>query len=301
MADSRTTLSLLAQAFPGLTLQDTQQTSDENTSNTLSLFAEAFPGLTLGDTEQATDAVQVTNFPEFADLPSEIRIVIWKEACPKGRTIQIELKGGYVKYSPTPAPVILHVNQESRYEALKVYHALKPDHCRHDKIPSPIYFHPETDAIYFHSKPANRFAFLEGPAQPFFNDEGMRAALSKVQLLKVKKITMSWDVIHFILMFPTYYPKNGIASLQPFRGLKKLLIVIAKIPSYLRPQPQDLSRLDQSVFLRTLFEEFAPMVYDATKNPSLAVLNHSEHQISEFWDESFDRTLSENEEVATAD
>ena len=76
MADSRTTLSLLAQALPGLTLQDTQQTSDENTSNTLSLFAEAFPGLTLGDTEQATDAVQVTNFPEFADLPSEIQYSI---------------------------------------------------------------------------------------------------------------------------------------------------------------------------------------------------------------------------------
>jgi hypothetical protein len=301
MADPLSTLSLLAQAFPGLTLEDTEQTFNENTLNTLSLFAEAFPGFTLEDTEQATDAVQITEFPEFADLPSEIRIVIWKEACPKGRTVQIELKGGYVKYSRTPAPVILHVNQESRYEALKVYHALKPDPCRCGNIPSPIYFHSETDAIYFHSKPGNRFAFLQGPAQPFFNDEGMRAALSKVQFLKVKKVTMSWNVIHFVLTFPTEYPKNGIESLQLFRGLKKLLIVMAKIPSHLRPQPQDLGHVDQSVFLRTLFEEFAPMVYDATKNPSLAILNHSEDQISEFWDESFDRTPIENEEDETAD
>ncbi|KAE9381206.1 hypothetical protein N431DRAFT_424799 [Stipitochalara longipes BDJ] len=76
---------------------------------------------------------QPRSFTLFPDLPVEIRLKIWSFIAPSPRTVSIKYKGlsfnsigkGFLAAagwrSPDPVPIILHICQESRTEALKSY------------------------------------------------------------------------------------------------------------------------------------------------------------------------------------
>ncbi|KAL3425004.1 hypothetical protein PVAG01_04285 [Phlyctema vagabunda] len=71
-----------------------------------------------------------TSFHLFPDLPGEIRLKIWGELLQVSRTVELNCKKGQYPGSKRYAeafstkdavPSLLHVNQEARYEALKIY------------------------------------------------------------------------------------------------------------------------------------------------------------------------------------
>ncbi|KAJ8058876.1 hypothetical protein OCU04_011860 [Sclerotinia nivalis] len=89
-------------------------------------------------------------FPQFRDLPPELRLQIWRYALPNGRTLKVKVDA----YDDTRAslqgnfsaiPTICHVNSESRALALSI--------CRNGLGPnteeSDFYWNPNTDTIYF--------------------------------------------------------------------------------------------------------------------------------------------------------
>jgi hypothetical protein len=91
---------------------------------------------------------QATSFTLFLQLPSELRLKIWKTMLPGPRTVNVQYRMKYEQFdgknisaftgwtSPDPVPVALQICQESREEALKHY-----------QISFRSYFHPSK--IYF--------------------------------------------------------------------------------------------------------------------------------------------------------
>ncbi|ESZ94486.1 hypothetical protein SBOR_5134 [Sclerotinia borealis F-4128] len=89
-------------------------------------------------------------FPQFHNLPPELRLHIWKYALPNGRTLRVKvdayddsrvsLLGNF-----SAIPTIFHVNLEARQLALSI--------CRNglgpDTEESDFYWNPNTDTVYF--------------------------------------------------------------------------------------------------------------------------------------------------------
>ncbi|KAH7382850.1 hypothetical protein BKA64DRAFT_683354 [Cadophora sp. MPI-SDFR-AT-0126] len=76
-------------------------------------------------------APALSSFTLFGRLPAEIRCEIWKFAAPGPRIIPIKFDMNRVQYqSRISTPAILRVSQESRHEALKIYHELLLGPCR---------------------------------------------------------------------------------------------------------------------------------------------------------------------------
>lgn len=98
------------------------------------------------------------SFHLFSRLPGEIRLQIWSLILSTPRTIElncdIEIHSntgrGYAKSftTKTPIPPLLHVNHESRYEALKVYTA----HFNTEHSPNYIYVAFDRDIIKLHEE-----------------------------------------------------------------------------------------------------------------------------------------------------
>ncbi|KAF7888013.1 uncharacterized protein EAF01_011167 [Botrytis porri] len=89
-------------------------------------------------------------FPQFGNLPPELRLHIWKYALPRGRTLKVKIDA----YDDTRAsllgnfsaiPSICHVNSESRFLALSILrNGLGPNTEESD-----FYWNPNIDTIYF--------------------------------------------------------------------------------------------------------------------------------------------------------
>lgn len=92
------------------------------------------------DSTQHIVSPMAPSFSKFNDLPPELRIKIWQAAIPEARTVVVKsplthkedespqpLEEALIESptktwtSNTPIPVLLHVNAESRHEALKHY------------------------------------------------------------------------------------------------------------------------------------------------------------------------------------
>jgi hypothetical protein len=72
-----------------------------------------------GGNEEILDLQKtLKNFTLFSKLPTEIRVKIWTLACRKGRVIRVRMRFEAPKIA---IPVIAHINQESRYEVLRIY------------------------------------------------------------------------------------------------------------------------------------------------------------------------------------
>jgi len=102
---------------------------------------------------------QTTTFTLFPNLPSELRLKIWKHIAPGPRIVELQyatepkrlvesIPGTLHPVSPDwiskyPPPIVLHICQESRMEVLKSYQlALGP----HENL---IYVEFSFDTLYF--------------------------------------------------------------------------------------------------------------------------------------------------------
>lgn len=71
----------------------------------------------------STDA-PLTTFTCFSKLPPELRIKIWRFTFPGQRLVEVRrhvTPMGFKFLTPAPVPVALHINAESRHEAMKVF------------------------------------------------------------------------------------------------------------------------------------------------------------------------------------
>jgi hypothetical protein len=99
-----------------------------------------------------------TNSANFSSLPTELRLKIWKLACPRGRIIEL--------MSCTPSnivvPAIAHINRESRSEALQIYNV----GFRHTRSTvGKMWWSPSADIIYLAngSEPLPFYDIVLGP------------------------------------------------------------------------------------------------------------------------------------------
>lgn len=89
-------------------------------------------------------------FPQFRDLPPELRLNVWRHALPKGRTLKVRVDA----YDDSRAslldkfsavPTICHVNSEARQLALSILrNGLGPNTEESD-----FYWNPNEDIVYF--------------------------------------------------------------------------------------------------------------------------------------------------------
>ncbi|CCD49095.1 hypothetical protein ACHAPF_000632 [Botrytis cinerea] len=116
-------------------------------------------------------------FPQFRNLPPELRLHVWEYALPSGRTLRVKVDA----YDDTRAslqgdfsaiPSICHVNSESRSLALSIIrNGLGPNTEESD-----FYWNPNTDTIYFPpsaswtSGTMEKFLFKENVPTSYRND-----------------------------------------------------------------------------------------------------------------------------------
>lgn len=103
----------------------------------------------LGASEQdASAALFAQCFPRFPELPTEIRLKIWKHCLPGPRAVEVDY-GEHSEFlsSKYPPPIALHICRESRAEALKHYE------LAFDSGPNAgrIYFDFSQDGLHFQS------------------------------------------------------------------------------------------------------------------------------------------------------
>ncbi|KAF7893955.1 hypothetical protein EAF00_007469 [Botryotinia globosa] len=89
-------------------------------------------------------------FPQFRNLPPELRLHIWRHALPSGRTLKVKVDAyddarASLQGNFSAIPSICHVNSESRCLALSILrNGLGPNTEESD-----FYWNPNTDTIYF--------------------------------------------------------------------------------------------------------------------------------------------------------
>lgn len=124
--------------------------------------------------------VTLTTFTCFGMLPAELRVRVWKLTYPGPRIIQLyrryddprDKSGGFKFSAWTPLPIALHVNAESRTEALRTYTLCFGNDHAGLKKPAAIPFDFEIDILdltqsegtrpaeYIASEDAQRIKFL---------------------------------------------------------------------------------------------------------------------------------------------
>jgi hypothetical protein len=166
------------------------------------------------------------HFPLFGFLPEELRIMVWRAAFPRKRTVQVELSPSFViLHSHTPPPLTLHINRESRLETLKFYIPLL-DPCPR----RPIYFHPSLDTVCFHRREGNPLGFMQSTA---YLTKHSLSAISKIQSLKIPKIYYGGQLqgwIKFGTQRRSLYGHGNFVEpdrggLRFFHGLEELVLV----------------------------------------------------------------------------
>jgi hypothetical protein len=120
-----------------------------------------------------TDEISVpaTKFTLFPELAAELRAKIWYWAAQHPRLIEIEYvpasdpsntPGSHPEHRVCPKsrrpPTLLHINRESREEAMKVYRLRTFDSDQRNSSQRYIYFNPDADIVYFGEK--NCFATM---------------------------------------------------------------------------------------------------------------------------------------------
>ncbi|KAG4431033.1 hypothetical protein IFR05_013491 [Cadophora sp. M221] len=83
-------------------------------------------------------------FTVFPNLPSELRLKIWQQAC-FPRIVTLTYTSATSSFnSKTPPPTLLSVNQESRHEAFRIYTLSFGTSSQ----PAKTYFNPYLDTLY---------------------------------------------------------------------------------------------------------------------------------------------------------
>ncbi|TAQ90696.1 hypothetical protein B7494_g971 [Chlorociboria aeruginascens] len=91
---------------------------------------------------EPTISLEEREFTLFSRLPTELRVIIWKECYPKSRVIEVADN----EHDGVPKDIVtLKINQESRHTTLEDYRLI------YDHRASPIYFDPKIDFICVNS------------------------------------------------------------------------------------------------------------------------------------------------------
>jgi hypothetical protein len=89
-------------------------------------------------------------FTLFSKLPTEIRVRIWGYACPEERIVIVR---NQCRVTWIPIPLIAHINQESRSEALRIHRlGFRPTRGTCGKL----WWNPLADTIFVHSSWARK-------------------------------------------------------------------------------------------------------------------------------------------------
>ena len=167
-----------------------------------------------------------TQFRLFGELPEELRIMIWRAAFPRNRTVQVELSPSFqILHSHTPPPATLHTTRESRAETLKFYVSLL-NPCRR----RPILFHPALDTMYFHGRRNDPLLFMQNTSYLTWRS---MSGISKIQSLKIRHMYYGGGMqgwIKFGRPRRSLYGHGSIlepdrGGLRFFHGLEELILV----------------------------------------------------------------------------
>lgn len=145
------------------------------------------------------------SFPHFPELPTEIRLQIWRHSLSGPRAVEVDYgHGSEFLYSGYPPPIKLHICRESRIEALEHYELAfdsRPNACR-------IYFNLSRDGLHF------RY----GDTFSIFPPEEM---LRKIRndLVRVRFISCC---LHGTGVFPMSY----LPRLRAFESLEEITLLI---------------------------------------------------------------------------
>jgi hypothetical protein len=163
------------------------------------------------------------DFPQFSNLPTELRLKIWAFILQRPRCVKLKLykiwatvdAGGYdarvrgYKFKPSPTrtlvPPLLSVNRESREVALKTYKL----HFNTTLSKAKIYFNMEVDCLLLNTRSSTEFPV----AVANLSEETMKECTTLV--------VRCGDYLH-----SPWMPLPGFCeSLTAFKSLKRLILL----------------------------------------------------------------------------
>jgi len=156
--------------------------------------------------DDASAASSAQSFPRFLELPSEIRLNIWKYCLPGPRAVELEYgERAELLYSKYPPPITLSICRESRTEALKHYELA-------------FNSRPNAGHIYFDfSRDSLHFQYID-TISIFTLDETMRAIghdLARVRFMSC------------CLHEPGSFSLAYLPDLREFNALKEITLLIS--------------------------------------------------------------------------
>ncbi|KAJ2897170.1 hypothetical protein MKZ38_004937 [Zalerion maritima] len=158
------------------------------------------------------DTSRLDRFTLFFNLPAEIRLQIWQEACHE-RVVEVLYRPEEDKViATTDQPAVLQVNRESRYEALKIYRKAFTTATRDAQI----YFCPWRDTLYM---PRHRDMGYDDAARDFRNYVLDTDDISSLAIDHVRPdIIRPWE------------PYNKFWLIQSFPNLREVVLVVGADP-----------------------------------------------------------------------
>jgi len=164
---------------------------------------------------------ELTEFTIFNDLPPELRAKVWRFSLPPARKINVDIKisrskkprsGGHYIKSSDKNPATLYINQESRYETLRIYKplfSLTGGCLPHE---APIFYNPVIDTIQLLSLSGKSPGVLD-----YIEQRGGKEDLNRIQLLELHR--RKWNKICYSRPRNVFFGGPGRTCLK-FGGLK---------------------------------------------------------------------------------
>lgn len=164
-------------------------------------------------------------FTLFPLLPPELRVKIWQTALLERNSI-VELRALNDTITPkSRPPMVLSINKESRYEALRAFRAVS-NSLSFSKDGAPqnkLYLLPERDILYFSndyqlatpSTVQGKMADMAGTLSL------LASSLNEIDRAKIESLAIDiyeWSEVDHV--------KDIIRELVPFEGLKTLVVVM---------------------------------------------------------------------------
>ncbi len=147
-----------------------------------------------------SQAIPAVEFHLFSELPTELRLKIWKCSLPGPRVVDLHYDIFMRRsLSATPPPVALHICPESREEALQTLTLLFED-C---VLNPPVYIDPEIDTLYLSDEREQDYGMVRGRTAPVFYDcyfDVMFRNIRGLHIVSLKHLAMSiatWDKIEY--------------------------------------------------------------------------------------------------------
>jgi hypothetical protein len=150
------------------------------------------------------------SFLLFTELPTEIRLMIWRFASTIERIVEIQWANCNRNCSAPRPPPVLHACRESREEALKIFHPYFG--LGESASPKPIYINPINDIVFFRLvKIEQSWRWVLSP-NAWWQDE----------LRTLRRVAFSWRDMED----PSSTPFHKL-PVQLFENLEDLIIVWA--------------------------------------------------------------------------